>query len=88
MIDKMNSGENVKWPLKWYNNLLYYDTRSFFVSQSGLIPDLLKEYHATPAVGHFGQEKTYRRLAMDFFLGRNATICDRVCVQVYYLSTH
>ena len=69
VLTDLEQGKTMKWPLQMRNQLLY-GTGIFVVSQSQLIPLSIKEYHNSPASGHFGAYKTNKRLATEFFWKR------------------
>lgn len=53
--------------LTLHNGRLYYKGRFVLPNNSAYIPTLLYLYHDSPTDGHFGEHKTYQRLAQDWF---------------------
>ena len=47
--------------------MLYFQERLLIPHESGLIPTLLQEFHATPIVGHYGIKATLTRLSANFY---------------------
>jgi len=54
-------------PFSSHNGLLYYQHRLVLSGQSKLKESLLRECHSTPAAGHPGVERTFRRLVAVFY---------------------
>ena len=68
LIEQMNLAQQLQWPLSWHNGLLFYQKHIFLVASLELIPLTHKEFHDLPIGGHFGQLKTYGKIAAQFFL--------------------
>ncbi|KAK2381173.1 hypothetical protein QL285_068802 [Trifolium repens] len=79
------------YTLQW--GVLLYQNRLVIGKHSPLIPCLLKEFHETPAGGHSGYLRTYRRIAENlYWIGMQKSICDYVracdiCQRQKYAAT-
>lgn len=51
----------------WLGNVLYYKGKMVLPRSSTIVPMLVKEFHDSPAGGHGGYLKTYKRISEEFF---------------------
>lgn len=49
------------------SGLLYFKDKLFIPKESGVIPSLLEEFHASPLGGHSGIKATLARLSANFY---------------------